>query len=204
LRYFSKAAVKQFGIKWILVKGMNAPFYISSTPVTFAMFDKYCNATGKKKPWDEGWGRATRPVINVSWHDAQDYCKWASQKSGKTIRVPTDDEWAFAASGGAKSRGYEFSGSNTLDDVGWYNRNSGDKTHGVAQGKPNELGIYDMSGNVWEWCEDKYDAEHEWRVLRGGSFYDNAVNCRIAGRYTGDYPDIRRGGYGFRCVCLCD
>jgi formylglycine-generating enzyme len=188
------------GIKWILVEGLNEPFYIGSTPVTFDMYDAFSDATGKKKAWDEGWGRGTRPVINVSWYDAQEFFKWASQKTGKTIRFPKESEWEYAACGGRKSRGFAFSGSNTLDDVGWYNHNSHEKTHGVAQEKPNELGIYDMSGNVWEWCEDKFDAEHDWRVLRGGSFYDNAVNCRIAERYSGDYPDIRRSGYGFRCA----
>jgi formylglycine-generating enzyme len=192
--------MEQVGIKWIFVDGLNEPFYCASTAVTFEQFDRYCNETGMKLPWDEGWGRGSRPVVNVSWHDAHAYCKWASKKTGKAIRILTEREWEFAAQGGRRSRGFEFSGSNTLEDVGWFNGNSGNMTHLVGKEKPNELGIYDMSGNVWEWCEDKFDAEHDWRVLRGGAFYDNAVNCRIAGRFTGDYPDIRRSGYGFRCA----
>jgi formylglycine-generating enzyme required for sulfatase activity len=128
--------------------------------------------------------------------------------------LPTEAEWEFAARGGNSSNGYTYSGSNTLDAVGWYDDNSGSKTHPVGGKQPNELGIYDMSGNVWEWCSDWFSSSYysvspetnpqgpssgSFRVVRGGSWFHVAVGCRSAYRFL-DIPDFRSSYYGFRLV----
>ncbi|MCL1948044.1 MAG: formylglycine-generating enzyme family protein, partial [Chitinivibrionia bacterium] len=113
-------------------------FWISKYPITNAQFGRSVS------------GKANHPVVNVTWFQAND---WAKSKGG---RLPTEAEWEFAARGGNKSQGYIYSGSNNLDAVGWYSNNSGGSAKPVGQKQPNELGIYDMSGNVWEWCNDWY------------------------------------------------
>ena len=117
------------------------------------------------------------------------------------FRLPTEAEWEYAARGGNKSKNYEYSGSNHVKDVAWYNENSDNMTHPVGQLKPNELGLYDMSGNVWEWCEDKYSNDSSNRVLRGGSCSDYAQYCRVSYRnyFT---PDFRSYFMGFRLVLV--
>ena len=150
--------------------------------------------------------------INVSWYDAIAYCKWLSKETGKHFRLPTEAEWEYASRGGITSAHYKYSGSNSIDNVGWYSDNSGVKTHTVGTKRSNELGLYDMSGNVWEWCNDYYNSSYYGsspssnpkgpssgtsRVLRGGSWDLVKYNCRSAGR-SGNYPDGRDGYYGFR------
>ena len=138
--------------------------------------------------------------------------------SANGFRLPTDTEWEYAARGGNLSENFEYSGSNQIKDVAWYYENSGIKelkekdwdynnlekykcrTHEVGQLKPNELGLYDMSGNVWEWCEDWYDNEKTYRVLRGGSWNDDAEHCRVSDR-NGLHPADRYSFVGFRLVC---
>ncbi|MDX1910160.1 MAG: SUMF1/EgtB/PvdO family nonheme iron enzyme [Saprospiraceae bacterium] len=136
------------------------------------------------------------PVENVRWEDCQAFLKKLNERfPGKNYRLPTEAEWEFAARGGALSKGYEYAGSNDLDEVGWYNKNSGGKTHPVGLKKANELGIHDMSGNVWEWCSDWYGIypssaatdplgpdSGTFRVNRGGSWDDAPQNCRVANR----------------------
>ena len=155
------------------------------------------------------------PVIHVSWNDAVAFCKWLSDKTGKKYRLPTEAQWEFAARGGAligSATATKYAGSNNIDEVAWYTSNSGSKTKAVGTKKPNELGIYDMSGNVWEWCSDWYGdyssssktnptgpATGSYRVLRGGSWGDNARNCRVSCRSSYS-PGIRINGYGFRVV----
>jgi len=156
------------------------------------------------------------PVENVSWNDVQDFIQKLNQKTGKTYRLPTEAEWEYAARGGNKSRGYTYSGSNTIDEVAWYRENSGSKTHAVGQKQPNELGIFDMTGNVWEWCSDWYKAEYyaicpasnpkgpssgSNRVLRGGSWINFAQYCRASFRFF-NLPDYRFYFLGFRLVLV--
>ena len=130
--------------------------------------------------------------------------------TGQNFRLPTEAEWEFACRGGNNSRGYKYSGSNNLGSVAWYYDNSGNKTHSVATKSPNELGIYDMSGNVWEWCSDWYgdyssDAQTNpkgpgsgsGRVFRGGSWIRFVRSCRSSRRYNGD-PTYRNYGLGLR------
>ena len=189
-------------------------FYIGKYPVTFAEYDAYCEATKTKRPDDEKWGRDKRPVINVNWKDAQQYCKWLSDKTGKNYRLPTEAEWEYAARGGKQSKGYKYAGSNNLDEVGWYYENSKNMTHPVGELNANELGIHDMSGNVWEWCEDVWHKNYEgaptngsaWmsggeqarRVVRGGSWLDYNVDlCRVSYR-GGDDTGYQDNIIGFR------
>jgi formylglycine-generating enzyme required for sulfatase activity len=203
-------------------------FWIGRYAVTFEEYDAFCAATGKEKPEDEGWGRVNRPVINVSWNDAVAYCNWRSEREGlekvyqindekveanwqaKGYRLPTEAEWEFAARGGRKSKGFEYSGGNELDPVGWYEPNSEGRTHPVGQKLPNELGLYDMSGNVWERCWDWYGDYSpnpqtnpkgpdtgDYRVIRGGSCYSSDYVSRVA--YRDDYYPYNRYYYdGFR------
>jgi formylglycine-generating enzyme required for sulfatase activity len=162
-----------------------------------------------------------RPVTNVSWYQALKWCNARSEKEGLTpvykvgtsvyrtgdsvptvdpaangYRLPREKEWEFAARGGVKTNGYEYSGSNDINAVAWYKSNSGDGTKDVATKQANELGLYDMSGNVWEWC---YDGSDSVRVNRGGSWGYFAGNCRVAARFDIG-PSLSSGNFGFRVV----
>ena len=150
------------------------------------------------------------PVEQVSWNDCQDFIRKLNQLTGKHFRLPTEAEWEYAARGGSKSRGYKYAGGNDIGSVAWYYGYSGSKTHEVGQKQPNELGLYDMSGNVHEWCQDWYgsysgtsqtnptgSSSGSIRVIRGGSWFFNARNCRVSNR--NDYsPDSRDGNLGLR------
>ena len=179
-------------------------FFMDKTEVTQGQYRK---VMGKNPSHFSGCDEC--PVESVSWHDANKYAK----KVGK--RLPTEAEWEYAARGGNKSMGYKYNaGSNNIKDVAWYYGNSGRKTHPVGQKDPNELGLYDMSGNVREWCSDWYDSGYygkspitdpegpnsgSTRVLRGGSWNSNDYGCRVAFR-LGFNPSGRNNYYGFRLV----
>ncbi len=152
------------------------------------------------------------PVEQVSWDDCQEFISQLNRITGKTFRLPTEAEWEYAARGGKKSRGYQYSGSNNLSDVAWYKDNSDSKTHAVGSKQSNELGIYDMSGNVWEWCQD-WDGEYSSssqvnptgansgskRVFRGGNWYIYAWVCRSSFRIS-SAPDNTSYCLGLRLV----
>ena len=154
------------------------------------------------------------PVDYVSWNDCQDFINKLNQLTGLKFRLPTEAEWEFAARGGKQSKGYKYSGSDNIGVVAWYTGNSGGKTHQVGTKEPNELGIYDMSGNVWEWCGDWYGSysssaqtnptgpsSGSGRVLRGGSWFYYARNCRVS--YRGSInPSYRDYFIGFRVVLV--
>ena len=183
-----------------------ANYYIGKSEVTFDEYDRFCNDTGREKPKDGGWGRGQRPVINVNWEDANAYCKWLSQKTGKSYRLPTEEEWEYAAKGGNKSKSYKYAGGRTIEQVAWYNKNSKNRTSPVKSKKANELGIHDMSGNVLEWCKGWYkgysnskgiDNSNSFRVMRGGSWYGDARAARVLSRVDIS-PSIRSNNVGFR------
>ena len=156
---------------------------------------------------------ANYPAYYISWNDCQEFVAELNRLTGRTFRLPTEAEWEYAARGGNKSRHYKYSGSSNIDDVAWYWNNSG-KTHAVGTKSPNELGIYDMSGNVYEWCSDWYGSysagaqtnpqgpsSGTYRVLRGGSWNYNASYCRVSNRNYND-PDFSFNGLGLRLVLV--
>jgi len=176
-------------------------FYISQTEIIFDQFEAYCKSTGIESPDDNGWQKGNRPVIHVSWNDATAFCKWLSEKSGSTVRLPTEAEWEYAAIGGNKSKGFFYSGSDNWREVSWSEENSENKTQPVAGKKPNELNLYDMSGNVWEWCSDlpggTFNPEQR-HPLKGNSFDNPASDPRLpAVRIE---ADARHYNIGFRIV----
>ena len=154
------------------------------------------------------------PMYYVSWEEAKEFCRRLSQQTGKTYRLPTEAEWEYAARGGKKTQNSKYAGGFSLDYVGWYTSNSGGKTHPVGTKAANELDLYDMSGNVYEWCEDwygdyrSYDTDNptgassgSYRVSRGGGWGNGAAGCRVSNR-GGDSPGNRDFNLGFRVVCL--
>ena len=159
------------------------------------------------------------PVEKVSWHNAQAFCQKLSQITGKTYRLPTEAEWEYACRAGTTTRYYFGDNNNQLGDYAWYRENSNGTTHPVGQKKPNAWGLHDMSGNVWEWCEDDWhdsyagapDDGTAWidndnrsqsrKCLRGGSWIISPLNCRSANRYR-NYPDDHYVSYGFRVACV--
>lgn len=180
-------------VKWVLVEGgPGGDFCISATQVTFDQYDKFCEATGYRKP-EANFGRGKQPVINVNVSDALAFCKWLSKETGTPVRLPEENEWEHSARGGKKSKGYEYSGSNNIDEVAWYGDNSGKSTHEVATKKPNELGIYDMTGNVWELCGTS-------GALRGGSWCDFASFCCVSFPHIALAPIYRDNIFGFRVL----
>ena len=152
------------------------------------------------------------PVEQVSWNDCQEFINKLNSITGRKFRLPTEAEWEYAARGGKKSRGYQYSGSSNISDVAWYTDNSGSKTHPVGTKQSNELGLYDMTGNVWEWCQDwcsSYVSSSQrnptgavsgaGRVYRGGSWNSVAVSCRSS--YRGNHiPGARNYYLGLRLV----
>lgn len=183
-------------------------FYICETQVTQKMWETIM-ANNPSKIKDE-----KAPVTNVSWDDCQNFIKRLNDITGLAFRLPTEAEWEFAAKGGKKGEknGYKYSGSNTITSIMWYSKNSRNRPHAVAEKQSNELGLFDMSGNVWEWCNDWY-APYEKRhtlnpqgpttgtekICRGGSFMSVAKECRISIREK-DSPDEKSEDVGFRLV----
>lgn len=199
-------------------------YYIGETEVTQALWEDVMGytPTSSGKQWSSTIGLGDDyPAYNISYEDVQSFISKLNSITGRKFRMPTEAEWEFAAKGGNKSKGYTYSGSNTIDNVAWYTVNSHDDgisspdygTHEVASKQPNELGLYDMSGNVWEWCSDWYGSYSSsaqtnptgpstgsYRVIRGGGWVNSATYSRSANRnyYT---PSDQANGVGFR-LCL--
>ena len=187
-------------------------YHIGETEVTQELWKA---VMGKNPSVHEG---GNLPVENVSWKDCQKFIKRLNKITGKDFRLPTEAEWEFAARGGNLSKGYKYSGSDNLDDVAWSEENSSGTTHNVATKRSNELGLYDMSGNVSEWCSDWIDSytyssfsqtnptgpsSGHFRVIRGGSWVDTAWGCRVSARHQGSInswfkPDNQNEWRGLR------
>ena len=185
-------------------------YYIGETLVTQALWKAVMGNNPSRFTGDDDF-----PVEHVPWDDiVEKFIPALNKKTGRTFRLPTEAEWEYAARGGNKSKRHKYSGSDEIDEVAWKAGNSGDQTHPVKGKKANELGLYDMSGNVWEWCSDWFGFysigaqtnpqgpdEGSRRVLRGGSFVFEARYCRVSFRFTYT-PNSRFWGIGFRLV-LC-
>ncbi|MEM8529011.1 MAG: SUMF1/EgtB/PvdO family nonheme iron enzyme, partial [Bacteroidota bacterium] len=151
------------------------------------------------KEWQAQKGYESHPMICVSWYGANEYCEWLKAVTGENYTLPSEWYWEYAASGGRQSKGFKYAGSNDLDEVAWYRGNSSNSINMVGQKKPNELGLYDMSGNVWEWCEEVWDNDKQRRMRRGGSWSYPDKACRPSARnYT--YASVRNANTGFRII----
>ncbi|MCB0544853.1 MAG: formylglycine-generating enzyme family protein [Saprospiraceae bacterium] len=183
-------------------------FLLGRYPVTQELWEA---VTGDNPSFFKG---KKRPVEQVSWEDTQIFIKKLNEKTGELFRLPSEAEWEYAARGGPHKSPYRYAGSDKLKEVGWFGSNSHRETKPVGLKAPNELGLYDMSGNVWEWCEDDWDVDYQkapdngsaWidspdrgsnRVNRGGSYFNDAQNCRVAYR-NNNTPSNRNRNLGFR------
>lgn len=219
---------------------LSRSFLVSRHEATFEEYDAYCSLSGARNPKDNGWGRGRQPVIDVSYSDAVRFCNFLSRSAGLTpcydedgrvwdfsangYRLPTEAEWEYAARGGVTSRGFSHSGSNEPEEVAIFQNAAAPAP--VESKKPNELGLYDMSGNVWEWCQDWYAAAYYakapvgtavWtdpsgpgvaeadrsygvkRVRRGGNYHESAASATVFFR-SRDLPKQADPGMGFRIV----
>jgi formylglycine-generating enzyme required for sulfatase activity len=217
-------------------------FRMAETETTFWQYNVFAKATGHYIAPPSWQYAGDNPAVNVNWFDAAFYLNWLNDRDGlkhvytltatgekgyggwdlydveidslaKGYRLPSEAEWEFAARGGNNSKEFEYSGDPDINEVAWYDENSGSRTHSVRQKKANELGLYDMSGNVWEWCRDWYDeydpekndnpvgaVRGTYRVLRGGSWGNYAEGCRTAYRLINAPAYRNDAGYGFRLV----
>ena len=179
-------------------------YSIGETPVTQELWQA---VMGSNPSYYKG---AQRPVENVSWNDCQYFIQKLNQLTGKVFRLPTEAEWEFAARGGKQSKGYKYSGSNDINEVAWYGGYPYRQTHPVKAKKPNELGVYDMSGNVWEWCQDWWGSyssssqtnptgptSGDYRVGRGGGWFNDAGRSRLSSR-NGRAPNAAYSFLGLR------
>ena len=181
-------------------------YFIGQTEVTQELWREVMGTNPSKF-----LGNIKRPVEQVSWSECQTFISRLNELTGMNFRLLTEAEWEFAARGGNKSQGYKYAGSNTVGTVAWYTSNAGSTTHPVATKAPNELGLYDMSGNVWEWCQDWYGnytsgektdptgpRTGSYRVFRGGSWWWHDTDCRVScrGWFTG--PSSHDDNIGLR------
>jgi formylglycine-generating enzyme required for sulfatase activity len=191
-------------------------YYISKYEVTVKEYREFTTATNRTFPSAPSWGwNDDAPMVKVSWNDARDYCAWLDTITGKKVRLPTEAEWEYAARGGKNSQRFAYCGSNTLNNVAWNYLNANSRTYQCGLKKSNELGIFDMSGNAWEWCSDwqgSYSsaiqrnptgpASGSNKIFRGGSWFDYGLGeseCRVETRYTYT-PNSKVDDGGFRIV----
>jgi formylglycine-generating enzyme required for sulfatase activity len=188
-------------------------FWLGRYPVTCEEYNLFCRETGHKRPDDRGWGEGRKPAVRIDWHDADEFVRWLSWKTGMKFRLPTEAEWEYAArSGGKRERWAGTNNERDLQEYAWFSDNSSDRPQVVGLKRPNGLGLYDMSGNVWEWVSDYYDKDYyktspmenprgpesgKYRVLRGGCFLYDAKLIRTTERLMGEESTLCYGK-GFR------
>ncbi|MGI0480490.1 bifunctional serine/threonine-protein kinase/formylglycine-generating enzyme family protein [Geminocystis sp. CENA526] len=202
-------------------------FYMAKYPITQAQYQAITGnnpsyfSNAKNAPLSKGgwlskghWGN--HPVENVSWDMAQEFCQKLSQKTGQKYQLPSEAQWEYACRGGSTTKYYFGNNDNQLGDYAWYSQNSNNQTHAVGGKKPNQWGLYDMLGNVWEWCEDDYADNYQntptdgtsyinfsakYKSMRGGSYYSYLINCHCAYRSRSTCTAIFDYVIGFRVVC---
>ncbi|PWA06420.1 formylglycine-generating enzyme family protein [Flavobacterium psychrotolerans] len=189
-------------------------FSIADKETSVKQWKSFCTETRKKMPMTPEWGwDDNNPIVNITWEEAVSYTEWLSDKTGRNFRLPTEAEWEYAAKGGILARGYKYSGGKSLELVGWGKANSEGRTNAVGTKMPNEIGLYDMSGNTYEWCFDWYSdysdgnqtnpvvtepVAKKCHIIRGGSWRDVAQFSRVSNRY---FSAVSKGNYiGFRVV----
>tara|TARA_R110002073_G_scaffold9242_8_gene47853 strand:- start:657 stop:1496 length:840 start_codon:yes stop_codon:yes gene_type:complete len=200
------------------------PFAMGVHAITFDDFDRFCDSTQQLKPRDENWGRGRRPVINISWNEAHVYCVWLSEQTGRHYYLPSESMWEYACRAGTQTPFH--TGDRISPEQANFNGNFfyNDSVQGVYRGKTvpvgtfsaNAFGLYEMHGNVWEWCQDTWHGNYQdapsdgsswegsgcdFRLLRGGSWYINPDYARSSVRDR-DFPDYRSSSVGFRVSCL--
>ena len=196
-------------------------FYIGMLEVTQSQWEKVVGTTISQQGNEKGSDYSPKgvgpdyPMYYVSWDEAMEFCRLLSNKTGLTYTLPTEAQWEYAARGGNKNEGAKYAGSNIIDAVAWCTNNSNSSTHIVGSKRANALGIYDMSGNVWEWCKDWYSNSYvsyytnnptgpssgSYRVIRGGGWSSNNPSCRVADRDNRSFG-YRGSNLGFRVVCI--
>ena len=183
-------------VSFTMIRVQTAHFYLGRFPVTQRLWRAVMETNEQCL-----YKRDNYPVEKVSWYDCQNFIQRLSLITGKSFRLPTEAEWEYAAKGGAHSKRFNYAGGNNSNEVAWHKGNSRENLHEVGLKRPNELGLYDMSGNVYEWCEDRYTTRMDRKVtergVRGGNFLANEEYCRITSRYE-ITPNYRDHGVGFR------
>ncbi len=186
-----------------MVKIPNKNYEMGKYPVTIAEYMHFVNNVQKYYPkWKEEAFEYYKemnltdntPIMGISWYDATEYCKWLIIKTRHNYRLPTEKEWEYSARAGTTTRWSFGDDSSELKKYAWYNENSNGTTHEVGKKLPNPWGLYDMYGNVWEWCEDWYDKDKKSKVLRGGSWFNYSDD------HTFYHPALRDDDRGFRLL----
>lgn len=188
-------------------------FKIAKTETTVWQWKQFCQETSQPMPQMPPWGwQDNHPIVNVSWNDAGKYLQWLGKKTGKNYRLPTEAEWEYAARAAVKKSKNAYSGASEPDQVAWFLKNSDEQTHVTGSKTSSALGLFDMSGNVAEWCQDVYGSYPTgrvtnptgpsagfFRIVRGGSWYNTALRCTVTFREK--YASGARIDYiGFRIV----
>jgi formylglycine-generating enzyme required for sulfatase activity len=196
-----------------LVRTIQHNFFIGKYEVTFEEYSKFAKATKRVMPRSDGIDSDLNPVVNVSYEDAKAYAEWLSKKTGDKYRLPTETEWEYAARAGTETRFFFGDSIKDIDRYAWYWKNSEDGAKNIGQKLPNQWNLFDMAGNVWEWCEDwfvedvsaipnggkPYSVSTKQKVVKGGSWNDYPLSLRHSNRLGFD-PNIKMNDTGFRLV----